>query len=217
MTSASRWASTSFSRSCVIGRADAAFCSLTRIAAASGWPIQIGEEAVAVGRLQEHDRLLADHVEADPVDDHLAHRRTSVPVPAQASRAGVSPSRLPALTLHGRPLAGRPRVARGRCTGHADARALPPPGRDVQGGNASSRSWPDSPGTPTSTSTRARKSPRSPATSASCLRWRTTFAAPARPLSRAILASAGRRRTWAILDSNQGHSALSERRSNQLS
>ena len=28
------------------------------------------EEPVAVDRLQQHDRLLADHVEADPVDLH---------------------------------------------------------------------------------------------------------------------------------------------------
>src|SRR5919202_1822416 len=31
------------------------------------------EEPVSVGRLQEHDRLLADHVEAHAVDDHLVH------------------------------------------------------------------------------------------------------------------------------------------------
>jgi hypothetical protein len=32
------------------------------------------EELVPVGRLQEHDRLLADDVEADAVDVHLVHR-----------------------------------------------------------------------------------------------------------------------------------------------
>jgi hypothetical protein len=31
------------------------------------------EELVAVAGLQEHDRLLADHVEAYAVDDHLLH------------------------------------------------------------------------------------------------------------------------------------------------
>jgi hypothetical protein len=31
------------------------------------------QELVPVARLQEHDRLLADHVEAHAVDDHLLH------------------------------------------------------------------------------------------------------------------------------------------------
>jgi hypothetical protein len=31
------------------------------------------EELVAVAGLQEHDRLLADHVEADAVNDHFLH------------------------------------------------------------------------------------------------------------------------------------------------
>src|SRR5687768_4079999 len=31
------------------------------------------EELVSVDGLQEHDRLFADHVETDPVDDHLLH------------------------------------------------------------------------------------------------------------------------------------------------
>ena len=31
------------------------------------------QELVAVGGLEQHDRLLADHVEADAVDDHLLH------------------------------------------------------------------------------------------------------------------------------------------------
>jgi hypothetical protein len=44
ITSASSWPTTSLSRSCVIGRAGAAFCNLTRIAAASGCPIQIGRK-----------------------------------------------------------------------------------------------------------------------------------------------------------------------------
>ena len=35
------------------------------------------QELVAVGGLQQHDRLLADHVEADAVDDHLLHRESS--------------------------------------------------------------------------------------------------------------------------------------------
>ena len=33
------------------------------------------QELVAVDGLQQHDRLLADHVEADAVDDHLLHER----------------------------------------------------------------------------------------------------------------------------------------------
>ena len=33
------------------------------------------QEPVPVGRLQQHDRLLADQVEADAVDDHLVHGR----------------------------------------------------------------------------------------------------------------------------------------------
>ena len=39
---ASSWSSMSESRSCVIGRGVEAPCSFIRIAAASGWPIQIG-------------------------------------------------------------------------------------------------------------------------------------------------------------------------------
>ena len=31
------------------------------------------QELVGVGGLQQHDRLLADHVEADAVDDHFLH------------------------------------------------------------------------------------------------------------------------------------------------
>ena len=31
------------------------------------------QELVAVNRLQQHDRLLADHVEAHAIDDHLLH------------------------------------------------------------------------------------------------------------------------------------------------
>jgi hypothetical protein len=31
------------------------------------------QELVSVARLQEHDRLLADHVEANAVDDHFLH------------------------------------------------------------------------------------------------------------------------------------------------
>jgi hypothetical protein len=34
---------------------------------------------VAVGGLQEHDRLLADEVERDPVDRHLDHRFLEYP------------------------------------------------------------------------------------------------------------------------------------------
>ena len=60
-------------RSWVIGRGVFAPWSFIRIAAASGWPIQIGQELVALARLQQHDRLLADHVEAHAVDDHLLH------------------------------------------------------------------------------------------------------------------------------------------------
>ena len=33
------------------------------------------QELVALGRLQQNDRLLADHVEADAIDDHLLHER----------------------------------------------------------------------------------------------------------------------------------------------
>ena len=36
-----------------------------------------GQELVALAGLQEHDRLLADHVEAHAVDDHLLHSRQS--------------------------------------------------------------------------------------------------------------------------------------------
>src|SRR4029079_12863713 len=32
-----------------------------------------GQEFIAVERLQQHDRLLAHHVERDPVDAHLLH------------------------------------------------------------------------------------------------------------------------------------------------
>jgi len=35
------------------------------------------EEAIALDRLQENDRLPADEVEAHPVDVHLLHRRAS--------------------------------------------------------------------------------------------------------------------------------------------
>jgi hypothetical protein len=31
------------------------------------------QELVAVSRLQQHDRLLADHVKADAIDDHFLH------------------------------------------------------------------------------------------------------------------------------------------------
>ncbi len=62
------------SRSWVIGRGVPAPCSFIRIDAASGWPIQIGRNLLPVDRLQEHDRLLANHVEADAVDHHLLHK-----------------------------------------------------------------------------------------------------------------------------------------------
>ncbi len=49
------------------------------------------EELVAVAGLQKHDRLLADHVEADAVDDHLLHRY-------RQSRAGGKGRRSPSET-----------------------------------------------------------------------------------------------------------------------
>jgi hypothetical protein len=53
-------------RSCVIGRGVLAPWSFIRMAAASGWPIQIGRNLFESTRLEEHDRLLADHVEDTP-------------------------------------------------------------------------------------------------------------------------------------------------------
>src|SRR5438105_9045227 len=52
-----------------------------------------GEELVAVDSLQEHDRLLANHVEADAIDDHLLHaypprgERRSIGTPRTRARA----------------------------------------------------------------------------------------------------------------------------------
>src|SRR5712691_13130303 len=48
-----------------------------------------GQEAVALDRLEEHDRLLAHEVEADPVDVHLLHQAVFsivAPILAPASR-----------------------------------------------------------------------------------------------------------------------------------
>ena len=45
------------------------------------------EVAVPVGRLQQHDRLLAHEIEAHPVDDHLRHRRSDGSR-ARGARAG---------------------------------------------------------------------------------------------------------------------------------
>jgi hypothetical protein len=42
------------------------------------------QELVPVGGLQQHDRLLADQIEADPVDDHFLHRSGLVRILAQA-------------------------------------------------------------------------------------------------------------------------------------
>ena len=64
-------------RSCVIGRAVGVFWSFMRIAAASGWPIQMGRNLLPPRVLRKDDRLLSDHVERDAVDRHLLHRRTS--------------------------------------------------------------------------------------------------------------------------------------------
>ena len=67
------------SRSWVSGRGVVAPWRLIRIAAASGCPIQIGRNCGSLRRLQQHDRLLPDEVERDPVDRHLDHHRPSLP------------------------------------------------------------------------------------------------------------------------------------------
>ena len=72
-TCASSCSSTSEIRSWVIGRGVEAPWSFIRIAAASGWPIQIGRNLLPSTVFSKHDRLLADHVEAHSVDDHLLH------------------------------------------------------------------------------------------------------------------------------------------------
>src|SRR5215211_3682309 len=48
-----------------------------------------GEELVPLPGLQQDDRLLADHVEGDPVDDHLLHLRDSLEAWSRRSRAPV--------------------------------------------------------------------------------------------------------------------------------
>ena len=63
----------SVKRSCVIGRGVEAPWSFIRIAAASGWPIQIGRNRLPSAVFSKDDRLLAAQVEADPVDDHFLH------------------------------------------------------------------------------------------------------------------------------------------------
>ena len=65
-------------RSCVIGRGVGVPCSFIRIAAASGWPIQMGRNLLPSRGLEQHDRLLADHVEGHPVDAHLLHPKSSI-------------------------------------------------------------------------------------------------------------------------------------------
>ena len=51
------------------------------------------EELVPVGGLEQDDRLLADEIEADPVDDHLVHQVTPAPVIASGYRLKL-PQRL---------------------------------------------------------------------------------------------------------------------------
>ena len=70
---ASSCSSRSESRSWVIGRGVEAPCSFIRIAAASGVADPDRQELVPVDGLQQDDRLLADHVEADAIDLHLLH------------------------------------------------------------------------------------------------------------------------------------------------
>ena len=68
-----------------------------------------GKERVAVLRLQQHDRLLADQVEAHAVDGHLAHRRHAQCIPAGGGLtrnvrcACAAPERDPACEAGGRP------------------------------------------------------------------------------------------------------------------
>jgi len=60
-----------------------------RIAAASGWPIQIGTVPVPFGCLEEHDGLLAyEAFERHPVDRHLNHLSSSA---ARSSRLDRDP------------------------------------------------------------------------------------------------------------------------------
>ena len=66
------------------------------------------EELVALGRLQEHDRLLADHVEAHSVDDHLLHGQAEGIV-----AAALRPAR-PCATQANRPGRGSAPGANGR-------------------------------------------------------------------------------------------------------
>src|ERR1700722_1044350 len=49
------------------------------------------QELVALDGLQEHDRLLANHVEADAVDDHLLHEKSSERGKGQSIGVGREP------------------------------------------------------------------------------------------------------------------------------
>ena len=84
------WASSSpiisLIRSCVMGRGVRGALELHQDRGRLGVADPDRQELVAVDGLQEHDRLLADHVEADPVDDHLLH--LNAPVAAVAALDG---------------------------------------------------------------------------------------------------------------------------------
>ena len=81
------------SRSCVIGRGNSAFCSLHEDGGRLGVPDPDGQEAVLRLYLQQHDRLLAGHIEADAVDrdslkafhDPSQARSTTKVTPAKAA------------------------------------------------------------------------------------------------------------------------------------
>src|SRR3954468_1769417 len=73
----------SATRSCVIGRGVGEPCSLTRMAAASGWPIQIGRNLFPSKVLSSTIGCFPALFKRDPVDADLLHTSIMPPTAAE--------------------------------------------------------------------------------------------------------------------------------------
>src|SRR5579884_15450 len=95
------------------------------------------QELVAVRGLQEDDRLLADQIETDAVDEHLLHPSgdlvSNIAQPGRPETA-VSRPRQAALGTRAPSVARGPGIARGDLPERGDPPDLPPHGGSLPGG-----------------------------------------------------------------------------------